>query len=168
MRWFTLCLVLLCAPGLTWSLEFGGAFNIASGDQVKGGELFFVDVGTPSASYWYLSVFPHDKISLGGYTLFGYTWTNHKNYPNSWYRRIGLISSVYKNGRSKDGWFLSGQVGRGGSGDMGYTKAHLGIGYQTVRDHPFVYKAKLRYARRFDSGSSEVTLSLVFARRFER
>ena len=158
--------ILLLVPMGTWGLELGAIFRVAYSNVYD--EVQYVSVGTPTTFNVYLSGFPHKKIALGGYTSLGYHWWSDSDNPNPWWRTFGLNSSFYLSEKNRSGLFLLGGVALYRPSHTKDTIASCGIGYQTVRDKPYIHKVTLYYSRWMDIKLNQVSLSLVFARRFER
>ncbi|MCY3665685.1 MAG: hypothetical protein OXH81_08505 [Gemmatimonadetes bacterium] len=161
--------ILLLVPVGAWALELGAVFRAAQGSFVYkrlSGDDHYISAGTPDTYAMYLSGFPHNRFSLGGYAYLGYSWWSSGNNPNPWYRLVGLNSSFYLNGQSRSGLFLSGGAGLLALSDIKETTASVGLGYQAVRDWPFVYKVELQYSRWIDEDFNRVSLNLVLGRRF--
>ncbi|MCY3667995.1 MAG: hypothetical protein OXH81_20205 [Gemmatimonadetes bacterium] len=161
--------ILLLVPVGAWGLELGAVFRVAQGSFVYkrlSGDAHSISAGTPTTYSMYLSGFPHNRFSLGGYASLHYSWWSNGNNPNPWYRLVGLNSSFYLNGRSRSGLFLSGGVGRYLPTGYEYTVTSVGLGYQTVRERPFIYKVEIQYDRWLKEDFNRFSVNLVLGRRF--
>ena len=163
-------LILLCAPGEAWTLELelGADFEVVQGYVYRGkvDDTYNLDIGTPETYSVYISGFPHNKISIGAYTSLGFKWRSRRDDPNPWYWRLGINSSFYFSGHNRSGLFLAGGLEQFKIGTLNEPKTSFSIGYQTVRDKPYIPKISLRYERWIDTKLNDFTLNLIFARRF--
>ena len=165
-------LIVLWVPVGAWGLELGAVFQVAQGSFLYkrlSGDSHHVSGGTPTTYSLYLSGSPHNQFSLGGYASLYYSWWSNSNNPTPWHRLVGVNSSFHLNGQRRSGLFLSGGAGVFMLSDIKEASASVGIGYQAVRDWPFVYKVELQYARWIEEDFNRVSVNLVLGRRlFER
>lgn len=149
-------------PLAAFSFEVGAQFGVVSSFADKDSR--FITISIPSTRALYLKWFPSQYAAFGPYAYLGYTWTND-DYPNSWYRRLGGIMSYYPRGHNQDGYYIEGEIGGYfPSGDKDATVG-IGLGYQTMKERPFVWQVKIDYSRWIDGNYNEIGLSLVLGRR---
>ncbi|MDE2813990.1 MAG: hypothetical protein OXM01_13240 [Gemmatimonadota bacterium] len=73
--------------------------------------------------------------------------------------------SYYPRGHNRDGYYVEGEMGGYFPGGTKDATVGIGLGYQTMKERPFVWSAKVHYTRWIDSNLDEIGVSFVLGRR---
>lgn len=167
MKPFIACLLTCSCPLAIAALELGARFDALTWSNTEGHHS--LNIHTPTINALSAKGFPSEHAAIGIFADLYYSWDEDSGLSSpSWSIWAGGMATYYLAGHNRDGYLVEGKLGVWNPywEEEAKTFAGLGVGYQWLKDSPFVWRIGVEYEREIPQGGrSAIGVSLVLSRR---